>query len=390
MNLLDDQLGLHRTEIKTDQWSVSIGEIFSMYGREKLRINPAFQRFFRWSDFQKTLLVESVLLGFPIPPLFFAQNDEGVLEVVDGVQRLSTLLQLRGVLRTPSQDAADFKLAEPLVMSKGQYLEGLEGLAWDQGVADRAGLNVAGCLTDAQRSDIEFAKLNATIIQRSSSGQSKYDVFRRLNSYGEPLTPQETRAALIASSSSECLEWLGALARDEGTAELLSLSDRQLERQYDVELVLRFFYLAEKEELSQTELRGFARVLDDYGLEIADDYPSERSRKLGEVFQASMRLVNEQQEAGGFFRRFYPEDGIFKGPFLNTAFEALGSSIGFRLSRDLPLRDDLSEAAREFWSREELKGGFATGRSTESRLSEYVPIGREILAPTAQHKGAVH
>jgi hypothetical protein len=380
MNLLDDQLGVHRTEIKTDQWSVSIGELFSMYEREKLRINPAFQRFFRWSDFQKTLLVESVLLGFPIPPLFFAQNDEGILEVVDGVQRLSTLLQLRGILGVPNNDTADLSLADPLVMSKGQYLDSLEGLVWDQGVADRAGLNVTGTLTDAQRSDIEFAKLNATIIQRSSSGQSKYDVFRRLNSYGEPLTPQETRAALIASASSECLEWLGELARDEGTAELLSLSDRQLERQYDVELVLRFFYLAEKDELSQTELRGFARVLDDYGLEIAADYPSERSKKLGDVFQKTMRLVNEQV-GGGFFRRFYPEEDLFKGPFLNTAFEALGSSIGFRLNKGLPLRGDLTDAAKEFWSRDELAGGFATGRSTESRLSEYVPIGRELLAP---------
>ena len=72
MSLLDDQLGLHRSEVKTDQWSVSIGELFSMYEREKLKINPAFQRFFRWTDDQKTLLVESVLLGFPIPPLFFA------------------------------------------------------------------------------------------------------------------------------------------------------------------------------------------------------------------------------------------------------------------------------------------------------------------------------
>lgn len=380
MNRLDEQLGIHRTEIKTDQWSVSIGEIFSMYEREKLRINPAFQRFFRWSDEQKTLLVESVLLGFPIPPLFFAQNNEGILEVVDGVQRLSTLLQLRGMLRQPSGEGGD-PYANPLVMTAGQYLDSLEGVAWDQGVADRAGLHVTGVLTDAQRSDIEFAKLNATIIQRSSSGQSKYDVFRRLNSYGEPLTPQETRAALIASVSSECLEWLGELARAEATAELLSLSDRQLERQYDVELVLRFFYLAERDELSQTELRGFARVLDDYGLEIASEYPSERTDRLGQVFAETMRLVQDTGSGTGYFRRYYPGEDIFKGPFLNTAFEALGSSIGYRLNRNLPLRDDLVEAAKEFWGRGELEGGFATGRSTESRLSEYVPIGRELLAP---------
>jgi hypothetical protein len=95
-----------------------------------------------------------------------------------------------------------------------------------------------------------------------------------------------------------------------------------------------------------------------------------------------MQIVKERA-GGGYFRRFYADEGVFKGPFLNTAFEALGSAIGYRLNRELPMRDDLEAAAREFWNRYELAGGFATGRSTESRLSEYVPIGRELLAPPA-------
>jgi hypothetical protein len=229
---------------------------------------------------------------------------------------------------------------------------------------------------------VEFAKLNATIIQRASSGQSKYDVFRRLNSYGEPLTPQEMRAALIASENSECLEWIGQLAREEGTAELLSLSDRQLERQYDVELVLRFFYLAEHEQLSQSELRDFARVLDDYGMELAREFPSERVAKLGEIFNTTIVMVQEKGGAG-FFRRYYPHEDAFKGPFLNTSFEALGTSIGYRLNKGLAVREDLEVVAKEFWKRDELSSRFATGRSTEWRLSTYVPLGRELLEPSS-------
>jgi Protein of unknown function DUF262 len=124
---LDEELGIYRTEIKTDQWSASIGELFSLYEREKLKINPAFQRFFRWSDFQKTLLIESVMLGFPVPPLFFAQNDDGVLEVVDGVQRLSTLLQLRGILNQARPDGT-FEPWEPLVMQAGPVPDVTRGL----------------------------------------------------------------------------------------------------------------------------------------------------------------------------------------------------------------------------------------------------------------------
>ncbi len=380
MTSLDEQLGTFRTEIKTDQWSVSIGELFSLYERDKLKINPAFQRFFRWSDTQKTLLIESVLLGFPVPPLFFAQNEDGVLEVVDGVQRLSTLLQLRGVLRQQRADGSS-ELAPPLVMHGAQYLTALDGLVWDEQAQLRVETELAfDTLTEAQRSDIEFAKLNATIIQRSSSSQSKYDVFRRLNSYGEPLTQQEMRAALIASVSSDCLEWLSGLARDETAAELLSLSERQLERQYDVELVLRFFFLAEADDVRQSELRDFAQLLDAYGIDLAGEFPSARSKALGDAFREMIQMVASSVGAG-FFRRYVPDEKAFRGAFLNTSFEALGTAIGYRLLHGLPIRTDLDQVAEEFWGRDELTNRFATGRSTEWRLSTYVPIGRELLEP---------
>lgn len=376
---LDQEIGRHRSDVRTTQWSVSIGEVFSLYERGQLEINPAFQRFFRWSDVQKTYLVESILLGLPIPPLFLAQSDKGELEVVDGVQRVSTLLQLRGLLRQPSESGVSRR--EPLIMTSGQYLSQLQGLVWDDDVrvSSTQGLGITGILTEAQRSDILFAKLDATIIQRQSSGQAKYDVFRRLNSYGEPLTPQEMRAALIASVNGDCLAWLSGLARADATAELLSLSDRQMERQYDVELVLRFFFLVEKEELRVTDLRDFSSVLDDYGLELAEEFPSQRTEKLGDVFEGVVGLID-----GGpgqdFFRRYYPDEGRFKGPFLNTSFEALASSVGYHLLREDPLPDDLEAAAMEFWALPELAARFATGRSTEWRLATYVPVGRKLLA----------
>jgi hypothetical protein len=384
MSTLDEEIGRHRSEIRTTQWSVSIGEIFSLYEKEQLEINPAFQRFFRWSDSQKTYLVESILLGLPIPPLFFAQAETGVLEVVDGVQRLSTLLQLRGILRTPVDgDLAVLAIREPLVLESGQYLQRLDGLVWDdeqlgRSITSEEGRSAVGVLSEAQRSDILFAKLDATIIQRTSSGQAKYDVFRRLNSYGEPLTPQEMRAALIASTNGEALKWLTELARSGDTPELLSLSDRQLERQYDVELVLRFFFLVESEQLRAAELRDFSGVLDDYGIQLAEEFPSERTQHLGDAFTKTLELI----EAGGgsdFFRRFYPDEGRFKGPFLNTSFEALASSVGYWILRERPVADDLMAKVREFWSREELDARFATGRSTEWRIAAYVPIGRDLV-----------
>ena len=67
-----------RAEIRTDGYSVSLGEWISIYEREELDIHPEFQRFFRWSPKQKSRLIESILLGIPIPQIFVAQRPDGV------------------------------------------------------------------------------------------------------------------------------------------------------------------------------------------------------------------------------------------------------------------------------------------------------------------------
>ena len=64
-----------------------------------LILRPEFQRVFRWSDAQKSRLIESVLLGIPLPSIFASQKNDGRWEVIDGLQRLSTLFETAGELR---------------------------------------------------------------------------------------------------------------------------------------------------------------------------------------------------------------------------------------------------------------------------------------------------
>ncbi|MGG2343670.1 DUF262 domain-containing protein, partial [Aeromonas veronii] len=56
-------------------------------------IQPEYQRLFRWSQEQRSRLVESILLELPIPPIFLIENDNGVLELIDGLQRTSSVIQ---------------------------------------------------------------------------------------------------------------------------------------------------------------------------------------------------------------------------------------------------------------------------------------------------------
>ena len=92
--ILKEQIETQRNLLSTDRLDVSFGEIMSMYERREIIIKPAFQRYFRWDLDQKTRFMESILLGIPIPPIFVAEDGDGVWELVDGLQRISTVLSV--------------------------------------------------------------------------------------------------------------------------------------------------------------------------------------------------------------------------------------------------------------------------------------------------------
>src|ERR1700687_193608 len=105
---LEDQISTVRKEIKPDGYDMSVGEIMNLYRSKELIISPAYQRLFRWKPLQKTRCIESLLLGIPIPPVFVFQSGEGIWELIDGLQRLSTILEFTGILGTlPAADDED-------------------------------------------------------------------------------------------------------------------------------------------------------------------------------------------------------------------------------------------------------------------------------------------
>ena len=96
---LEDQVAQRAKEIHSDGYPMSIGEVISMYRDNDIDIHPEFQRIFRWNLEQKSRLIESILLKIPIPPIFVSQRQDGVWDVIDGVQRLSTILEFVGLYR---------------------------------------------------------------------------------------------------------------------------------------------------------------------------------------------------------------------------------------------------------------------------------------------------
>ncbi|MFT3886322.1 MAG: DUF262 domain-containing protein [Flavobacteriales bacterium] len=123
---LQKEIDKARGDIRTDGYSMSIGEWASMYEKGELDIHPEFQRFFRWTNIQKSRLIESILLGIPIPQIFVSQRKDGIWDVVDGLQRLSTIFQLLGILK--GENGA---IESPLTLEGTSYLPKLHGFSWD-------------------------------------------------------------------------------------------------------------------------------------------------------------------------------------------------------------------------------------------------------------------
>lgn len=185
---LQEEIDQKITEIKSDSYSMSIGELVNLYKDKEIEIHPEFQRFFRWTNLQKTKLIESILLGIPIPPIFVAQRTDGIWDVVDGVQRLSTIFQFIGILIDE-----DGKLLEPLVLEKTKYLPSLQGKKWDDSESYQ------NSLTSAQRLFIKRAKLDIKILFKESDEKTKYELFQRLNTGGSTLSDQEIRNCILVN-----------------------------------------------------------------------------------------------------------------------------------------------------------------------------------------------
>jgi uncharacterized protein with ParB-like and HNH nuclease domain len=101
--MLKDEIEKAKRSVNTDTVQMTIGEVANMYTSVELNILPEFQRLFRWSGVRKSNFVESILIGIPIPPAFVYEKEDGNWELIDGLQRISTVLEFMGILKHPDE-----------------------------------------------------------------------------------------------------------------------------------------------------------------------------------------------------------------------------------------------------------------------------------------------
>ena len=347
---------------------MSIGEWINIYENEEIDIHPEFQRFFRWSPEQKTKLIESILLGIPIPPIFVSQRESGVWDVVDGVQRLSTIYEFAGILRDE-----DGKQLSPLTLKGTRYLPSLEGKKWE----DSNDLDQS--FTQAQRLYIKRSKIGVSILEKESEDFAQYELFQRLNTGGSLATPQEVRNCILVMYDKEKFLWMRDLANDENFIDSTSLTDRAVERQYDIELVLRFLIFKEMEEENLNNIGDLGDFLMKKMIKIAENKKYNKKHHE-EVFRKTFKLINKNVGSDAF-RRYESETNRFLGGFSVSAYETVAMGIGSNIKNIKGDRINLRDRIVKVWEETEFTDKSGSGIRASSRIPYTVPIGRRVFRP---------
>jgi len=363
---LQKEIDDRRQEIKSDGYLMSIGEWISLYEDREIDIHPEFQRFFRWSSHQKTSLIESILLGIPIPPIFVSQREDGIWDVVDGLQRLSTIYEFAGKLRDE-----DNQVSKPLVLEKTKYLPSLEGKKWEDPN------DLENSFTQAQRLLIKRSKIAVNILQKESDEMAKYDLFQRLNAGGSIATPQEIRNCILVMYNKKMYHWMRDLSKNEAFQACLSLSDRSIEEQYDMELLLRFLILR---AIDETELRNIGDIstfLTDRMVDIARREQFNYQQET-EAFQRTFEILLGQLGSDAF-RKYDKSKDRFFGGFLVSAFEVIALGIGYNY-KSLPHSTvDLKDVVKLVWTETKYPSWSGGGTDAKRRIPKLVPLGREMF-----------
>ncbi|RYF60729.1 MAG: DUF262 domain-containing protein [Comamonadaceae bacterium] len=366
---LTEEIQQARKKVVTDGYEMSLGEIISLYKNKELVIDPVFQRLFRWDDERKTRFIESIILGIPVPPIFVYQDENGVWELVDGLQRLSTVLQLTGDLRVEPP-----KVLESLVLNGTRFLPSLNNKRWrdSESTADDG-------LGQALQIEIKRARIRVEILKSESDVSAKYELFQRLNTGGAKLTEQEVRNSIAVSLNKEFYEWLVARSEDRDFIVTTAQTKAALESQMGIELVLRFLAFRHIEYVPGLDVHEY---LDDALFRLASD-PKLDLRREEEIFERTFSYLEEALEEYAFKKWNGTE---FTGKFLMSLFEVIAVGVAQNLPALTKLTADrrrtvIMKNAQKLWANKIFLANSGAGVRGTTRLSRLLPLAAKAMKP---------
>lgn len=281
------------SKIDIDMKTMELSSLISRIRYGEVDLNTAFQRKAGlWSDQKKSQLIESMLLRIPLPAFYFDGGDSDNWLIIDGLQRITSI--------------KEFVVDKKLKLTGLEFFKDLEGMRYSE-------------LPRMFARRIEETNIITYIVKSGTPVNVKYNIFKRINTGGLELTPQEIRHALYQGKAAETCKML-ANKKEFKTATSYSLRN---DRMQDQEFVLRFvavcYYGTDKYEgISDNYLNGAMEFLN-----------RENSVSLKELELSFVRvMVAAEKIMGKYAFRKLAQDGM-RRPINKAIYEAWCRNLFF-------------------------------------------------------------
>lgn len=280
------------SQIDVDIATLNLGSVIEMLENDEIDLNPDFQRNSNvWNDVEQSRLIESILLGLPLPSFYFNEEvSTGKWSVIDGLQRLCSI----------SHFVLDKE--RPLVLQGLQFLVDYNGKTFDQ--LDRP---------DVRR--IKAQKITTNTLRKSTPPSVKYVIFRRVNTAGKPLNSQELRHSM---NPGPVLQMIAEMSQLES---FLKVTEKKLSprRMVDRDFVTRYLGFLYYFDRLNNDLDYFLNEAM-YGLNRVSDL--ERAAAV-ELFDQSMIVCGALLEGIGFRRL----DGEKRMPINKSLWDSISVNV---------------------------------------------------------------
>lgn len=250
------------SKIDISMQQMSLDSLLKRIANEEIDLNTEFQRRGGlWSQVQKSQLIESLLLKIPLPAFYFDAGVEDKWLIIDGLQRITAL--------------KEFTIDKTLKLKGLEFFGDLEGIGYDE-------------LPRVFVRRIEETNLVAFTVKRGTPVNVKYNIFKRINTGGLELEPQEIRHALYQGKA---VKMLKHLSETEEFKKATGGSIR-IDRMQDQEFVLRFvavcFYGINKYDSSSEDFLNDAMA---FLNDTDDDTDKEICKKFCQVMQDAYEIL---------------------------------------------------------------------------------------------------
>ena len=300
------------TKIKVDTRQITIDLVLNRIKFGEIELSPDFQRNSTiWNPVAKSRLIESMLIRIPLPAFYIDATDEDKWKVIDGQQRLTAIKHfVLGKNEEKNDDKDIFRL------SKLEFLKQLNDKSYEE-------------IPRNYQRRINETQITLHLIEKGTSEEFKFNIFKRINTGGLPLSPQEIRHAINQGKATKFLE---KLAKTEEFKNATANSVRD-ERMVDRETVLRFlaFKITHFSEYNAIDLDTFLNN----AMKIMNDMSDECLDNLEYDFFKAMSAAINIFDNEAFRKR--ADKNARKMPFNKALFESWSVNLSYLNSNQIEL-----------------------------------------------------